>query len=137
LSIELIDPLDYFTLAVSFGAVGVSAYTFLRKQKSEQFSIALDISNKLEENVNKLLGTETGTPARRSYALEYLNTLEFLAFLINNGELKNRSIIKYFKPTLIQETKRIFHDYPDIAKDETVFEEVRKLLRKLGEFPLD
>ena len=125
------DSLGYVSLAVAFGAVAVSVITFLRKQKSEQFRIALDINNRLEENVNQLLNTEKDTPERRSYSLQYLNSLEFLSFLINKGEIKNKNIIEFFKPRLMNETKRIFDDYPDIANDEKAFEEIKKLRKKL------
>lgn len=90
---------------VSSVAVAISMYTFLRKQKSEQFRIAIDIQNKLEEDVNQLIKAKDNPSDRRSYSLQYLNTLELLSLLINKGEIKNKNVIEFFKPRLTTETK--------------------------------
>jgi hypothetical protein len=138
--------LDYIPIAISFVAVGVSIFTYVKKQKSDQFRIVLDIQNKLEETVNRLIEIDAKLKEqildentknailkeRRSRALEYLNVLEFLAFLINNHELKDDKIIHHYKPSITDETEHIFKQYPDLDTNNKYYGEIKKLLVKWG-----
>jgi len=69
---------------------------------------------------------------KRSKSLQYLNVLEFLCLLINKKEITNGSIIEHFIPSIKDESIQIFKEYPDIAKDDTSYEQIKKLLKKWG-----
>lgn len=139
--------LDYIPIIISLGAVGISIFTYVKRQKSDQFRIVLDIQNKLEETVNRLIEIDVKLKEqkldedakysilkeRRSRALEYLNVLEFLAFLINNNEVKDDKIIHHYKPSITDETVHIFKQYPDIDTNDKYYGEIKKLLVKWGE----
>jgi hypothetical protein len=130
-------------IIISLTALSISILTYIKKQKSDQFKIALDINYKLEEIDNKLLNTiekfnRNSTPEQerqaiiKSISLEELNTLEFISFLVNNGEITNKNIIKYFTPTLCKVSEKVFEDYPDIKTNSSKFYELKKLLEKLN-----
>lgn len=134
---------DILTILVAISAVGISIYTFVKKQKSDQFRIALDINDRLEKTTNELINSskvaESKYPRQlgdqyleeiKSPTLELLTVYEFFSFLVNNKELTNSNVIKYFKRSLILEVERIFRDYPDIAQDEEEFKEIKTLFKK-------
>lgn len=138
--------LDYIPIVISLGAVGISVFTYVKKQKSDQFRIVMDIQNKLEETVNRLIEIDSKLKdqklnendkyailkERRSRALEYLNVLEFLAFLINNNEVKDDKIIHHYKPSITDETEHIFKQYPDLDTNSKYYGEIKKLLVTWG-----
>ena len=99
--------MDYIPIVISLFAVAVSIVTFIKKEKSDQFRIALDIHDKLEKCVNEL------------------------SKINDKGEIRNKNVIKFFKPSFQLETQRIFQLYPDIANDDEAFGEIKKLLTKL------
>ena len=117
-------------ILISLGAVGVSIRVFLVKQKNEEFRIALEIHDKLEQKVNELIQVYPDSQRRRDKSLEYLNIVEYFAFLVNSKEIKNRNIQKYFKSSLKEDVREIFKEYPDLSKKEDTFEETKKLLEK-------
>lgn len=134
--------IDYLAIGISLSALSVSIITFIKKRKSDQFRIALDISDRLEKATDELIQaseiagnqftsfeSDKRHNALRQPTLHLLNVYEFLSFLVNNGEINNKNIIKYFKPGMIEEIKQIFGDYPDIAQDET-YDDIKKLLKK-------
>ena len=138
--------LDYVPIAISLGALSISIIAYVKRQKSDQFRIILDIQNKLEETVNRLIEIDSRLKVqkhdentkneilkeRRSRALEYLNNLEFLALLINNDELKEDSIINHYKPSITDETEHIFKQYPDLDTNDSYYGELKQLLKKWG-----
>jgi hypothetical protein len=122
--------LELTALFISIVAIVVSITTFIKKQKSEEFCVALDIHSKLEMVVNELIRVYSDEVQKRSKSLEYLNVWEWFAFLVNNKEIKNCNIKKYFKPSLTIEVEKIFQDYPEVAKDDGAFKETKQLLEK-------
>lgn len=142
---------------ISMLAVAISLLSFTivlshnkKKAKSDQFKFALDLNDRIEriddkisdviEQFNRSAKSEDDRKyfldAKEDLSSEKLNTLEFLSLLINNNEITNKSIIKHFKPTLIDDTKYIFKEYPDLEKDEEKYDELKKLLGRFenGEF---
>jgi hypothetical protein len=117
-------------IVISVVAVAVSIITFDRRQKSDEFRIALDIHNKLEQLVNEIIVNKDNSRNRRSKSLEYLDTWEYFAFLVNNKEIKNHNIYNFFKKSLCDETRQVFQEYPDIANNDKSFEEVKGLRKK-------
>ncbi len=122
---------------ISMLAVAISLLSFAivlshnkKKAKSDQFKFAGDLNDRIERIDNKISDVieqfDRSTKseddwkyfldAKGDLSSEKLNTLEFLSLLINNNEITNRSIIKHFKPTLIEESKYIFKQYPELEK---------------------
>jgi len=65
----------------------------------------------------------------------FFNTLEWFAFLINENKLKDKKIVDFFKPAIIEWFEDIFNVVYDasVKDDETQFEELKKLYKKLNE----
>lgn len=145
---------DYISVSIAISAFIITIITYIKKQKSDQFRTALDISDRLEKATNELINSsniaESNYPqvgdeslARhlnkqyleeiKSPTLELLTVYEFFSFLVNNKELTNPNIIKYFKRSLILEVEHAFKNYPDIAQDEEEFKEIKELLKKWKE----
>jgi hypothetical protein len=143
--------LDILPIVVASSALILSIYTFFKKQKSDQFRIALDINDRLEKATNELISSskiaESTSPQvsdqslahqlREQYlqeikspTLHLLSVYEFFSLLVNKNELTNLHIIKYFKRGLILDADRIFKDYPEIAQHDEDFKETKNLLRK-------
>jgi hypothetical protein len=125
----------YIAIGISLTALGVTIWTFSRKQKSEAFRIALDLNSKIKEQSDEIVEacSSNEPPEKIRYKeLEYLNTWEFFAFLVNKGELKNENILNYFKPAFISGVEDTLKDYPDVAKNTNVYEEIRTRLEKWG-----
>jgi hypothetical protein len=118
------------TIFISLGALAVSIITFVRKQKSDQFRTALDIHDRLEQIANELIEVYFDDLKKKQKSLEYLELWEWFAFLVNNKEITNTTIQKYFKPSLVVEVEKIFNDYPDVANNAEAFQETKKLLSK-------
>jgi hypothetical protein len=70
--------MDYIPIVISLFAVVVSIVTFIKKEKSDQFRIALDIHDKLEKCVNELSKINDKGEIRLN-ALEFLNLWEFFS----------------------------------------------------------
>ncbi len=122
-------PADYIPIIISLFALGVAIITFLKKRKSDEFRIALDIHNKLEQIVNEAYQAPDSAQ-KKSKTLEYLNTWEFFAFLVKSKEIKNENIHDFFKPRFVKEVKATFRAYPKIDEDKKSFKQVRDLLEK-------
>lgn len=121
--------INYSPIGVSVAAFIVSIWTFSRKQKSDEFRIALDIHNRLEKIVNEAYRVPEGAQ-RNSKILEYLNTWEFFAFLVKSDELGNENIHDFFKPRFVKEVKETFLVYQKIEEDKKAFKQVRHLLEE-------
>jgi SUMO ligase MMS21 Smc5/6 complex component len=108
---------DFIPIVISVAAFAISIVTFYKKQKSDQFRIFLDIYSKLEEiNYQRRLDPDNLASDVYDQAEEYLKTLELVSFLINNREITNKNMIKYFQPLLTKSANAIFEKYPDIEK---------------------
>lgn len=125
----------WIPIVISSGAFIVSIWTFSRKQKSEEFRIALDLNSKIKEQSDEIVEaySRNEPPEKIRYKeLEYLNTWEFFAFLVNNGEIKNKNILNYFKPTFVSGVKETLEEYRDVAENNQKYGEIRTLLKRWG-----
>jgi hypothetical protein len=147
--------MDFPTLSnddiISMLAVAISLLSFTivlwhnkRKAKSDQFKFALDLNDRIEriddkisdliERFNRSAKSDDDRKsfldAKEDLSSEKLNTLVFLSLLISNNEITNKSIIKHFKPTLIEDTKYLFKEYSELEKDDEKYEELKKLLAR-------
>jgi hypothetical protein len=108
----------------------------------EQYNIAFKIFDKLETNATENINIrieimrKKNNPQeknlleqlKRDIEMRCLSIYEFLALLINTGEIENSRIIDFFKMTLISDTQIIFEEYPEIKEDKTMLQELHKLL---------
>lgn len=99
----------------------------------------MEISNKLDDAENKIFAIEDSIReseksqeeitksqrALRDTRLQYLNIWEYFSFLVNNGEIKDKKVINYFKQDLISGTQNLFKKYPDIERNEKAFPDIR------------
>ncbi|MGD9673384.1 MAG: hypothetical protein AB7U98_07890 [Candidatus Nitrosocosmicus sp.] len=147
LSIVSINILGIVAIGISFSSLVVVILFNRKRTKSDQFRVALDLNYRIEDVDNKLSGliekynTTTKSEknkiefqnSRKILSLEKLNTLEFFALLINEGEITVESIIRHFKDTFIDDTNGIFMKYPEWKSNEKMFEELKKLLKRFEE----
>jgi hypothetical protein len=125
----------YIPIAISIAAFVLSFSTFVLRRKNEQFRIALDLNSKIKEDSDEIVEAISNNepPEKIRYKnLEYLNTWEFFAFLVNNGEIKNKNILKYFKPSFVSEVKETLEEYRDVAENKAKYEEIRTPLETWG-----
>ncbi|MGD1835323.1 MAG: hypothetical protein ACPKQO_06340 [Nitrososphaeraceae archaeon] len=132
---------DFISIVIAVIAIIISIITFAKRKKSDQFKIALDINNKLEKNIDEFSKSDfspensdelsNDDPSQRSKAIQLLSTIEFLSFTINHKEITNKNIIQYFKSPLINESKKIFQKYPDFEENKELYQETKKILRKI------
>ena len=125
----------YIPIAISIAAFVLSFLTFVLKRKNEQFRIALDLNSKIKEDSDEIVEAISNNkpPEKIRYKnLEYLNTWEFFAFLVNNGEIKNKNMLKYFKPSFVSEVKETLEEYRDVAENKAKYEEIRTPLETWG-----
>jgi hypothetical protein len=103
-----------------------------KKRKSEEYNIANDISKSLTESEHKILEASQGDEKQKKLRhKQYLNVWEWFALLVNNGELKNKNILEYFKPTFLDDYKDYSEEFPELkdnTKDE--FRQIRDLYAK-------
>jgi hypothetical protein len=114
----------YIPIAISIAAFVLSFLTFVLKRKNEQFRISLDLNSKIKEHSSEIVEAISNNepPEKIRYKnLEYLNTWEFFAFLLNNGEIKNKNILKYFKPSFVSEVKETLEEYRDVAENKAKY----------------
>lgn len=151
------DLVDGITIVVSIFAVGFSVATFIityrKGKKSEQMKTAMEISAKLDEAENKILelqdqlqksdnqgylSSSSNSILKRNLKdayLTYMNHWEFYSFLVNNREIDNKNIKKYFEDNLISGTNSFFKEYPDYITKERSFKEIKTLLKEIGREP--
>jgi hypothetical protein len=141
-------PYIFSSISIVISLIGSIIYGSIKKRKSDQFRIALDINDRLERNTERYIEIEIDSnnnpnkkylydQLKRSNAIALLTILEFLSLLINNKEITEDNITKYFKPVIVEETEFVFKEYSDIANDKTMFEELRKLLDSFEKCKLD
>jgi hypothetical protein len=49
---------------------------------------------------------------------------------MNNNEITNDHVIQHFRSSIVEESRLLFEDYPDIDRDDNTFQEIKKLLKK-------
>ena len=126
-------------IAANIATVGAFAFTagtfwflYIKRRKSEEYNIANDISKSLTESEHKILeASKEDEKQKRLRHKHYLNVWEWFALLVNNGELKNKNIIEYFKPTFLDDYKDYSEEFPEL-KDNTKneFRQIRELYAK-------
>lgn len=145
--------MDITSVIIAVSALGFSiasfSITYYRGRKMEQIKTVIEISNKLDESENKfftiedkiremetknkIMNYEDISALERQHKDEYLlymNYWEFFAFLVNQKEINNKNIKKYFKKNFKSGTNRFFTKYPIYKNNDDDFEEVKKLLKK-------
>ena len=145
--------MDITSIIIAVSAFGFSIASFSisyhRGRKMEQIKTVIEISNKLDETENKFLAIEDKmremqiknkilededySALERQHKDEYLlymNHWEFFSFLVNQKEIHNENIKKFFKKNFKSGTKRFFTKYPNYKNNDEDFEEVKKLLKK-------
>jgi hypothetical protein len=144
---------NVLALMVSITAIGISVATFIisyrKGKKTEQMKVSMEISAKLDEAENKVIEVEdqlkksdsqnpdnsTLKSNHQDAYLLYMNHWEFYSFLVNNNEIDNKNIKKYFEPNFISGTDRFFNKYPVYWDKENQFEEIKKYLKEIGHEP--
>jgi hypothetical protein len=135
------------SVVISLFSLSLVIWNNAKKTRSDQFKIAMDMNYRIEDLDNKLgaviakynnsTKSEVDlTSFRTEYddlSMEKLNTMKFLAMLINKHEITNKNIIKHFKPTFIEDSDYLFKEYPKLEKDENKYEELKNLLNRLGD----
>jgi hypothetical protein len=138
MSIGFLDPVDIGAKIATILAFGFTTGTFwllyFKRKKSEQYSIANDITKSLTESEHKILETPDGNVQQKILRhKQYLNVWEWFALMVNNGELKNENILEHFKPLFLSDYKQysdsnLFPELKDNNKDD--FRQIRKLHKK-------
>jgi hypothetical protein len=126
----------WIPITISSAAFALSLITLLLKRRSDEFQIALNFNSKIKEQSDEIVEaiSRNEPPENIRYKeLEYLNTWEFFAFLVNNYEITNKNILNYFKPSFISSTKNTLEGHPDVAKDNKKYEEITTRLKKWGQ----
>lgn len=147
------DVVDLITIVVSIFAVGFSVATFIvtyrKGKKTEQMKVAMEISAKLDEAENRIFDLQDQLKKSNSQGsdnsilirnikdayLLYMNHWEFYAFLVNNSEIDNKNIKKYFEDNFISGTDLFFNKYPDYLTKEHLFKEIKTLLKEIVHEP--
>jgi hypothetical protein len=148
------DLVDILALIVSIFAVGLSVavfiITFRKGKKTEEMKVAMELSDKLDAAENKIFDIEDQLKKSTNQGdlpnsdnviikrnlkdaqLLYMNHWEFYSFLVNNTEIDNHNIKKYFEPNFISSTDSFFKKYQDYISQEHTFEEIKKLRKHIG-----
>lgn len=65
------------------------------------------------------------------------NTLEWLAFLINEKEVSRKKLIKFFKDSIVRWYEELFlnHMSKEVINDPKQYDELKKLYKKLKDEP--
>ena len=149
--------MDILPIIIASLAFGLSIATFIinyyRGRKIEQIRTVIEISSRLDESENefldiedkmhemeiknKVLDDEEYSLLERQHKDEYLlymNHWEFFAFLVNQKEINNENIKKFFKKNFKSGTNRFFNKYPDYKNNKDAFEEIKKLLEKWQDY---
>jgi hypothetical protein len=126
-SFEWATLLAFVITGITFGI------TFWRTRKSEQIRIVSEFSRNLNEAENKIAEISDMPQYEDQKEIrykQYLNQWEFFSFLVNKGEIKDKHIREYFKPSLISDYESIFARYKQLAENENEYEEFKKLYKK-------
>lgn len=75
---------------------------------------------------NSILFSTLERNLRDAY-LSYMNIWEFFSFLVNNNEINNPNIIKYFKDNLKSGSDSFFNKYPEHKSKGDSMKEVKEL----------
>ena len=69
----------------------------------------------------------------KNWDSQFFNQLEWLSFLINEKKLKDKKLVSYLKPAIIDWYENMFlkHSEQSVINDEKQYEEFKKLYKKL------
>ncbi len=141
---ELINSSNISAISATISVISAIAVFFWTRKK-EEFGKAIelisriekanyeltDIHNKLYEKDRSKNDISITDQTKKVKSIEYLNGCELFAFLVNNKQIKNPRIKKYFRNHFEEPVKLILEDYyNEFYTDEKGFEEIKKLLRK-------
>jgi hypothetical protein len=133
---EFTQGVDLLSKYATVGAFVATVLTFgilyRRTRKSEEYSIANDISKSLTELEHKILEVPSEDVEQKLLRhRQYLNVWEWFAFLVNRDELKNKEILEYFKPTFLSDYEEYSEVFPALKNNSVVeFREIRRLHEK-------
>lgn len=130
MSFEWVEPASKFATVGAFIFTGITfGITFWRTRKSEQIRIASEFSRNLDEvddKIQNLSAMPHNESERKNRYIQYLNQWEFFSLLVNKGEITNKHIQEYFRPSLIRDYETIFSKYKDLETEETEYQELKK-----------
>ncbi len=126
--------------AIGGAAAGIGLYftarTFRHQQKQAQVrmieSVFKDIRD-LEKQLSEIPESTIPDKAHRDWDSRFFNTLEWLAFLINEGQVRHSKLIGFFKDAIIGWYDNVFmkHAFETEKTDPKQYPELKKLHKKL------
>lgn len=133
------DVLPFVQILAGFATLGGFYFTyraFKRVGKTEQIKLAEKINDsllKLDEKMDEI--KEGDEDAIALWDSRRLNTLEWYSFLVNEDQITDKKIQKYFEDAVISDFKEYFlenEDVPSLKKNDLkIYPELRKLYNKL------
>lgn len=125
-----------FQIVAGLGTTGAFIYaglTFRRIRHSEQITIAHEIQDDLsqiEKDLEEILTKPEDT--KKLWSGRYINKLEWLCFLVNIKEIKNKKIINSFRDSIISNYESIFERFisDEEKKNPKVYPEFKTLYNK-------
>jgi len=135
MSVEITDVVDLASKIATVGAFAFTGITFgiiyRRTRKSEEYRIANEISRSFTEIEHKIIEVPDGKKdEKKAHFKQYLNGWEWLALMVNNGELNEKNILLHFKPLLVKQHEKIFNVYPDLKEDKDEYQQFKILYDK-------
>lgn len=120
---------------IAGGGLIFTGYEFIQNRKAKQDALTDEIFKNLM-NLETLLGQiDTDDPKYdfkfKNWFSAFANTLEYLAFRINNGVLMDQKRLDFIIPAVISYYENIFVVHgKDAVTDEKRYEELKKLYRQ-------
>lgn len=113
-----------------------TAMTFRRQQIHAQVRMMESVFNDIRDMERELSNLPESTipdKLHRDWDSRFFNTLEWLAFLINERQVRHSKLVGFFKDAIVAWYEKVFLVYAlDSEKtDETQYPELKKLYRKL------
>lgn len=109
--------------------------SFLRIRKTEEIRLAESVFKDIRALQKDLsdINAVTGDDIRRknSWRSQFFNTLEWLSFLINEKKIKDKKVINFYQPAIIEWYEKVFEKHMgDAVHDPKEFPEFKKLYDK-------
>lgn len=145
------DPKTWISIAAGVISIATFVVSYRRTKKTEQIKIAMEISDKIDEDENKILNimdeihsvaedrflakhNQLKTNLKDAYLLN-MNHWEFYSFLVNNEHIDNQNIKKYFEDNFKSGTDDFFKKYPTYFTKADQFQEIKNLRKAIGYEP--
>jgi hypothetical protein len=129
----------YIQIATGAAVVLGFFFTYLsfnRTRKLEQIQLVEKIKDSLTDLDRELREIEDGDKEALSFwDSRRLNTWEWFSFLVNEKQITDKNLKRYFRGALVNDFEEIFLEFaPEEARnDPTVYPEYKKLYAKLTE----